>query len=127
MTTYKLVPLLKMREHLVAENPNNYPPQNKEIEESLKPFYIILKIEATWHTEITGQKKVGIMKIGPENIMVHTEHEKFGIADFKIESKITPESESRDIEKEIKKFQAMFYKEKSKYMYQQAIDTNLTT
>jgi len=127
MTTYKLVPLLKMREQLVAENPNAYPPKNEEIEKCLRPFYIVLRIETAWHTEFTDQKQVAIIRVGPENMMLHTEHKKFGISNFKIESDLTPESESEDIEKAITKFHALFYKERSRLMYKQAADINLTT
>ena len=119
MTVYKFVELLSMRQY--HPNPEIPAPEIEKIKEYLKQFHIILKIDPSWHTELSEQKEVFIMKVHNEIIMLSTKTQKFGISTFQIESDLTPDATSEEIESEIRRFNSSMYKDDSKFIYQQMI------
>ena len=126
MKSYALVSLSNIPAPIATKILNIDPSENENIEEFLKQFYVVLKIQPSWHTQTTSQQDVYMMKAHNEIIMFSIEQQKFGISTFRIESTLTPDAESDEIEAELKKFEAIFYKERSKYMYQQLKGINVT-
>ena len=121
MITYKLVPLLEMRNLNPIINTEMQVSNTEELKEKFGHYHVILKIRPSWHTDTSNQKEVFMIKAQNQIIMLSTKTQKFGIPNFFIESELTPNATSDEIETEIRRFNSTFYKEQSKFTYKQII------
>ena len=116
-TTYKLVPLLSMKQHYSTGSPELEPSEKEKIKSHLEQFHVVLKIVPSWHTDASSQKEVYMMKVYEEVLMLSTKTQKFGITNFQVETDMKPDATSDEIKATLQKFNSSLYKEQSKKTY----------